>query len=151
MRLLKTPRSHNNLLGKKLLIRTNCGEGGEYAVHNVLCCECVAVVFYAPNFKKVGGILLSACPSVRPSVRACVRSSVPKKLKLGFCNFIYGFLIKKAYPYFFLFELSPLIYFFIIIVIFMPPTLKKWEAYCFRLVRPCVCASIRSKKLKLGF
>ena len=31
--------------------------------------------FYAPNFEKVGSILLSACPCVRP---------FKKKLKLGF-------------------------------------------------------------------
>ena len=34
----------------------------------------------------------------------------------------------------------------------MPPTLKKWGAYCFRLVRPSVCPfvclSVRSKKIK---
>ena len=29
---------------------------------------------YAPNFEKVGSILLSACPYVRPSVRLSVRS-----------------------------------------------------------------------------
>ena len=27
--------------------------------------------------------------------------------------------------------------------IFMPPTLKKWGEYCFRLVRPSVCPSIK--------
>ena len=32
------------------------------------------VCFYAPNFEKVGSILLSACPSVRVCVRASVRS-----------------------------------------------------------------------------
>ena len=32
--------------------------------------------FYAPNFEKVGSILLSAC--------ACIRPSVQKKIKLGF-------------------------------------------------------------------
>ena len=35
--------------------------------------------FYAPNFEKVGSILLSACPSVRPCVRP-----FKKNLKLGF-------------------------------------------------------------------
>ena len=30
----------------------------------------------------------------------------------------------------------------------MPPTLKKWGAYCFQLVRPSVCLSVRSKKIK---
>ena len=29
---------------------------------------------------------------------------------------------------------------------FMPPTLKKWGAYCFRLVRLSVCPSVRSKQ-----
>ena len=38
-------------------------------------------------------------------------------------------------------------------ILFMPPTLKKWGAYCFRLVRLCVCAFVRpfKKNLKLGF
>ena len=38
---------------------------------------------YAPNFEKVGSILLSACPSVRLSVRPFV-CPFKKKLKLGF-------------------------------------------------------------------
>ena len=29
--------------------------------------------------------------------------------------------------------------------LFMPPTLKKWGAYCFRLVRLCVCPSVPKK------
>ena len=37
------------------------------------------------------------------------------------------------------------------IAVFMPPTLKKWGAYLFRLVHPCVRASVRPKNLKLGF
>ena len=34
--------------------------------------------------------------------------------------------------------------------IFMPRTLKKWGAYCFRLVRVCVCvsSSVHSKKIE---
>ena len=28
-------------------------------------------------------------------------------------------------------------------LIFMPPTLKKWEAYCLRLVPPSVCPSVQ--------
>ena len=35
-------------------------------------------------------------------------------------------------------------------MLIMPPTLKKWGAYCFRVVRPFVClfvcSSVRSKK-----
>ena len=31
--------------------------------------------------------------------------------------------------------------------IFMPSTLKKWGAYCFRLVRPSICSSVGSKKI----
>ena len=50
--------------------------------------------FYAPNFEKVGSILVSACPCVRPSVCASVRP-FKKNLTLGFRNFIYGFLVKK--------------------------------------------------------
>ena len=38
---------------------------------------------YVPNFEKVGSILLSACLSVRASVRPCVRP-FKKNLKLGF-------------------------------------------------------------------
>ena len=37
--------------------------------------------YYAPNFEKVGSILVSACPSVRACVRPSVRSK--KKFKLG--------------------------------------------------------------------
>ena len=33
-------------------------------------------------------------------------------------------------------------------MVFMPPTLKKWGAYWFQLVRPCVCPSICSKKIQ---
>ena len=40
--------------------------------------ESVTFFFYAPNFEKVGSILLSACPCVRPSVRS------KRNLKLGF-------------------------------------------------------------------
>ena len=43
----------------------------------------VCLHFYAPNFEKVGSILLSACPSVRPFVRLFVRP-FKKNLKLGF-------------------------------------------------------------------
>ena len=44
------------------------------------CCICKTLVshdaaHYAPNFEKVGSILVSACPCVRP----CVRPSVQKK------------------------------------------------------------------------
>ena len=39
--------------------------------------------FYAPNFEKVGSILLSACPSVRPFVRP----SVQKKIKARVLKF----------------------------------------------------------------
>ena len=34
--------------------------------------------YYAPNFEKVGSVLVSARPCVRPSVRADVRMSVKK-------------------------------------------------------------------------
>ena len=40
--------------------------------------------FYAPNFEKVGSILLSFCPFVCSFVRSSVCPSVQKKLKLGF-------------------------------------------------------------------
>ena len=36
----------------------------------------ILLPFYAPNFEKVGSILLSACPFIRPSVQ--------RNLKLGF-------------------------------------------------------------------
>ena len=39
-------------------------------------------VYYAPNFEKVGSILVSACPCVCVCVRPSVRSK--KKIKLGF-------------------------------------------------------------------
>ena len=38
-----------------------------------LSCIMKKPVFYAPNFEKVGSILVSACPCVRPCVCACVR------------------------------------------------------------------------------
>ena len=41
---------------------------------------CKVSYFYAPNFEKVGSILLSACPFV--CLFVC--PSVQKKLKLGF-------------------------------------------------------------------
>ena len=52
------------------------------------------ISFYAPNFEKVGSILVSACACVRPSIRSSFRP-FKKKIKLGFINFIYGFLVKK--------------------------------------------------------
>ena len=58
--------------------------------------------FYAPNFKKVGSILLSACPCVCACVRACVRPSVPKKIRARVLKFhIWIPRQKIAYPYFF--------------------------------------------------
>ena len=41
------------------------------------------VYFYAPNFEKVGSILVSACAFVRSSVRPSVRP-VKTEFKLGF-------------------------------------------------------------------
>ena len=57
--------------------------------------------FNAPNFEKVGSILLSACPSVRP---------FKKKFKARVLKFHICIPHQKiAYPYFFfLSELSPL-------------------------------------------
>ena len=43
----------------------------------------VHAYFYAPNFEKVGSILVSACTSVRACVRACVHP-FKQKFKLGF-------------------------------------------------------------------
>ena len=37
---------------------------------------CVSSIYTPPQTLFVGGILFSRCPSVRPSVRACVRPSV---------------------------------------------------------------------------
>ena len=51
---------------------------------------------YAPNFEKVGSILVSACASLRQ----CVHS-----LEISSRNFMYGFLILHI----FLGELSPLV------------------------------------------
>ena len=55
----------------------NCTPVGLKAIHLSLV---RADAFYAPNFEKVGSILLSPCPCVS----VCVRPSVQKKLKLGF-------------------------------------------------------------------
>ena len=58
--------------------------------------------FYAPNFEKVGSILVSAC--------LCVHPSIKKKLKLEFLNFIYGIVFQKQLiPYFFRSEVSTLV------------------------------------------
>ena len=75
-----------------------------YNSHRVLMGKEEIDNFYAPNFEKVGSILLSACPFVCAFVRP-----FKKNLKLGFRNFIYAFLIKKQLTcIFFLSELSPL-------------------------------------------
>ena len=50
---------------------------GSYNFRRTDVCFCdkvFEVSFYAPNFEKVGSILLSACPFVRLSVRPSVRS-----------------------------------------------------------------------------
>ena len=53
---------------------------------------------YAPNFEKVGSILLSACPCVS----VCFRPSVQKKFKARVLKFhIWIPRQKIAYPYFF--------------------------------------------------
>ena len=65
--------------------------------------------FYAPNFEKVGSILVSACPSVLACVCVCVHSSVQNKIQARVSKFhIWILRQKKAYPYFFLSESSPL-------------------------------------------
>ena len=52
--------------------------------------------FYAPNFEKVGSILVSACAFVRPSVRS------KKKLQARVLKFHIWIPCRKiAYPYFF--------------------------------------------------
>ena len=52
-------------------------------------------VYYAPNFEKVGSILVSACACVRPSVRS-------KKIQARVLKFhIWIPRQKIAYPYFF--------------------------------------------------
>ena len=57
----------------------------------------------------MGSILLSACPSVRPFVPSFVRPSVQKQFKARVLKFhIWILRLNKAYPYFFLSELSPL-------------------------------------------
>ena len=53
----------------------------------------VFVSYYAPNFEKVGSILLSAC--------ACVCPSVQKKSSLGFEISYMDSSSKIGYPYFF--------------------------------------------------
>ena len=64
------------------------------------------LLYYAPNFEKVGSILLSACPFVCPFVLLSVRS---KKFRARVSKFhIWTPHQKITYPYFFLSELSPL-------------------------------------------
>ena len=47
--------------------------------------------FYAPNFEKVGSILVSACPCVRPSVQKKIQAKVLKfhvwipRQKIAYC------------------------------------------------------------------
>ena len=57
-------------------------------------------IFYAPNFEKVGSILLSTCPCV--CVFVCVRPSVQNFFKARDLKFhIWIPRQKIAYPYFF--------------------------------------------------
>ena len=59
------------------------------------------VDIYAPNFEKVGSILVSACPCVRACVRPCVRPSVQKQFQARVLKFhIWIPRQKIAYPYF---------------------------------------------------
>ena len=55
--------------------------------------------FYAPNFEKVGNILVSACACIRPFVRPSVRYKKIQARVLKFHLWISG--QKVAYPYFF--------------------------------------------------
>ena len=49
-----------------------------FLFHPPLSIVMLYYTYYAPNFEKVGSILVSACAFVRPSVRS------KKKFKLGF-------------------------------------------------------------------
>ena len=80
----------NGCIRFKARLDQNSGFPWQHSSHRVLKGENSVVTFYAPNFEKVGSILLSACPSVCLFVRP-----FKKNLKLGFRNFIYGFLVKK--------------------------------------------------------
>ena len=66
--------------------------------------------FYAPNFEKVGSILLSACPFVCSFFPLCVCPSVQKKIKARVLKFHIWIPPKKKSltVFFFLSELSPL-------------------------------------------
>ena len=58
--------------------------------------------FYAPNFEKVGSILLSACPCVCVLVCVCIGPSVQKKIQARVLKFrIWIPRQKIAYQYFF--------------------------------------------------
>ena len=64
-------------------------------------------IFYAPNFEKVGSILVSACACVRVSVRPSVCSK--KNSSQGFEISYMDSSSKNSLPvFFFLSELSPL-------------------------------------------
>ena len=61
---------------------------------------------YAPNFEKVGSILVSACTSLRVSARP----SVQKKIQARVLKFNIWIPHRKiAYLYFFFSELSPFV------------------------------------------
>ena len=66
--------------------------------------------FYAPNFEKVGSILVSACAFVRLFVCPFVLPSVQNRIQARVLKFHIWIPHQKiAYPYFFfLSELSPL-------------------------------------------
>ena len=80
--------------------------------------------FYAPNFEKVGSILVSACPCVRPCV--CVRPSVQKKIQARVLKFhIWIPRQKIAYPYFFsCLNYLPLPSYVVVLGFYVPPTAK---------------------------
>ena len=50
------------------------------------------VVFYAPNFEKVGDILVSASPCVCVCVCVCV---CLRGIEISSWNFMYGFFMEK--------------------------------------------------------
>ena len=66
--------------GKYVLVYKNSGEVlSKLKDRGFLATSLSTYDFYAPNFEKVGNILLSACPSIH----SCVRP-FKKFLKLGF-------------------------------------------------------------------
>ena len=110
---------------------------------------CTITLYLCPQLRRSWrGILVSGCPSVRPSIRPCVGSSVRQEpCMLGFWNFIYGFLNRNhgkiadtrfffVFVFFYLFiYLFYFIYLFIFFLLFFFLDLPFWSYASLKKIR----------------